>query len=73
MQLDIDGALNADPEDSNLIINCDPESQTLHNIWIPLAVVHDALPLFIKVQDEIMASKVSICLNGIVNTDHSKI
>ena len=69
----IDGTLNADPEDSNLIVNCDPESQTLCSIWVPLAVVHDALPLFVKAQDEIMTSEVSISLNGIVSTDHSTI
>lgn len=72
-QLGIYGALNADPEASNLMVNHDYESQTVHSIWIPLAVVHDALPLFIKLQDEIMNSKVSICLYGIVNADHSKI
>ena len=72
-QLGIDGALNADPEDSNLIVNRDPESQTLRSIWIPLAVVRDALPLFVKAQDEIMASEVSISLDGIVSTDHSTI
>ena len=60
MQLGIDGALNANPKDFNLIISHDPELQTVHNIWIPLAVLRDALPLFVKVQDEIMASEVSI-------------
>ena len=37
-----------------------PDSGTLRNVWIPLAVVCDALPLFIKTQDEIVDDEVSI-------------
>lgn len=40
--------------------NRDPNSSTVRNVWIPLAVVRDALPLFIKAQDEILDDKVSI-------------
>ena len=37
-----------------------PDSSTLRNVWIPLAVVCDALPLVIKTQDEIVDDEVSI-------------
>ena len=38
----------------------DPNSGTLHNVWVPLVVVHDALPLFVKAQDKIVNDEVSI-------------
>ena len=46
--------------DINDMPKCNPDSSTLHNVWIPLAVVCDALPLFIKAQDEIVDDEVSI-------------
>lgn len=52
-------ALDADCDINNMA-NRDPNSSTVRNVWIPLAVVRDALPLFIKAQDEILDDKVSI-------------
>ena len=46
--------------DINDIPKRNPDSSTLRNVWVPLAVVHDALLLFIKAQDEIVDDEVSM-------------
>lgn len=59
----INKALHADPGAANRVAAHKPQSGTLRNVWIPLAVVRDALPLFVKPQD---GMPVSLLRQGIV-------